>query len=427
MNFYIKIKKNLIIMNEKKQLFTFSIFTIILISSIGMNITIPVYATTPPSHYSTPQSVIYSVDVNFTIKDTGGHLNRYNVILPRYDNRAPTSPMWHDSPPYQESTLLYHNIANSGQTPFLWIDDYNNTYDHFNVTNLDGTLKLSQHYNITLNEVIFSNITDTDIGIYDWDDIIFNLYCNGTDAIYNITDPDLIYASNTLTGINPTDNPIVKAKKIYDWVSGYLTYQVFDEDMGASWAYDHHLGDCSEYSSLMITLLRIQNIPARKVTGFVVSNNPGLRPSVGQVFNFYFDPLSGGNMLGHAWVEYYVENIGWIPADPTWAGPQYNYFNRIDYLRITDCVGSNWTIPLMDDNPYTEFPFLCILNDSFYTVGHQPSILYSLKLTVSDVNLNPDYLMLIIIVAVVIGVVVVITLLIFLAVKKSRNKKISYY
>ncbi|MBN1216394.1 MAG: transglutaminase domain-containing protein [Candidatus Lokiarchaeota archaeon] len=406
-------------MKEKKQLFTFSIFIIILISSIGINITIPAYATTPPSHYSTPQSVKCSVEVNFTISDTAGTKD-YNVILPRFDNIVPTSPMWGDTPPYQESTLLYHNISPIPYNYFLWTDRFNNTYDHYNKTNLNGNLKLSQHYNITLNEVIFSNITDSDIGEYDWNDNIFSLYCNTTEEFYNIRDTDLIYASNNLTGINPTDNPIKKAERIYNWVSNYLTYDdSLVKEMGASWAYDNHRGDCSEYSSLMITLLRIQHIPARKVTGYVISNNPNLKPSVGQKFNFFFNAKTGdGNLLGHAWVEYYVENIGWIPADPTWAGSNQNYFNRIDYLRFTDNVGANWTIPPFPD-VYGEFPFPYITATS----GADPSsVMYTMDVTVLETNLNPDNFMMIIIIAVIIGVVVVVTALVFLAVKKSKNR-----
>jgi transglutaminase-like putative cysteine protease len=36
----------------------------------------------------------------------------------------------------------------------------------------------------------------------------------------------------------------------------------------------------------MVTLLRIQGIPARKVTGFLISADANLQPTVGQVFNF---------------------------------------------------------------------------------------------------------------------------------------------
>jgi len=89
--------------------------------------------------------------------------------------------------------------------------------------------------------------------------------------------------------VSPSDNPVEKAEKICNWVSSNIVYNglLDKQEKGALWAYTNLQGDCSEFSSLMVTLLRIQGIPARKISGFVISNYPPTRPAVGNTWNFH--------------------------------------------------------------------------------------------------------------------------------------------
>jgi transglutaminase-like putative cysteine protease len=192
----------------------------------------------------------------------------------------------------------------------------------------------------------------------------------------------LINAYNSEIGISESDNPIQKAKKIIDWIAENINYEVQASERGASWAYNNKKGDCSEYADLLITLLRIGKIPARKVTGFVLSTQIPFRPSVGEIYTYSFSD-SEDSLLGHAWVEYFVPNIGWIATDPTWYTGGGNYFNKIDYQRFGFNVGQWFYYPPSENvSEYINPP----PNYSSATDS------YVFKVTVLETNYAPDYL-----------------------------------
>lgn len=68
-------------------------------------------------------------------------------------------------------------------------------------------------------------------------------------------------------------------------------------------------GDCGNLSSVFITLLRMQGIPARHLMGF--------RPD--------------GSL--HVWADFYLQNYGWIPVDVTYKHdyPTGDYFGNIKF------------------------------------------------------------------------------------------------
>ncbi len=67
-------------------------------------------------------------------------------------------------------------------------------------------------------------------------------------------------------------------------------------------------GYCSHFATLMTYILRAQNIPARYVTGYYVSD-------LKKVSNLYGAVVNQSEY--HAWVEVYFDGIGWLTFDPT--------------------------------------------------------------------------------------------------------------
>ncbi len=51
---------------------------------------------------------------------------------------------------------------------------------------------------------------------------------------------------------------------------------------------------------------------------------------------------SNNEILGHAWVEYYISGLGWIASDPTWGN---GYFSNIDFLRFSLNNGAWFFLP----------------------------------------------------------------------------------
>lgn len=60
-------------------------------------------------------------------------------------------------------------------------------------------------------------------------------------------------------------------------------------------------GVCQDFAHVLLVLLRMINIPARYVSGYVCPNKSGLR----------------GEGATHAWVEAFIPEYGWLGLDPT--------------------------------------------------------------------------------------------------------------
>ncbi len=422
-------------MKVKKTFFILFLFIFPWIFSTTLTISTPteffnqslpkLFASNGVSNFNITQSVKYQVEIDFTLTHNSGPSN-YWFKFSRLNDRQPNSLLTQYCPPYQESDLLYTNIVGSLNPPYLLKDEFNNTYDLFNSSlSYHQSVSLSQKYNITLNEITFQNIDDSDIGPYNTSDEICDLYCKN-ETYYEGYNSTLIAVSNNI--VDETDNPVEKAEKICNWVSNYLTYDgsLPAEEIGALAAYNTGGGDCSEFSSLMITLLRIQNIPARKVIGFCISANPSTEPYPGKVWTFRAYRTGGNsysNFLGHAWVEYYVPNIGWIACDPTWHSGGYDYFNRIDFLRFNLNIGQWFSIPMFVDK-VSEFPHPSIV---FYETASFDYI-YQFKVTVLDSEFTRiDQFPIMMITLIIIGAIIVALVAITLTMKRKRKKDIVYY
>lgn len=102
-------------------------------------------------------------------------------------------------------------------------------------------------------------------------------------------------------------NPILAARKIYDWELKNVEYWVKDPDnkkaspVGSTlYTLEKRTGNCTDFHSLWTSLARAEGIPTRMVYG-----------------SFMKAELDGKDkdQSYHCWPEFYAPGVGWVPHD----------------------------------------------------------------------------------------------------------------
>ncbi|MES9991483.1 MAG: DUF3488 and transglutaminase-like domain-containing protein [Candidatus Thiodiazotropha sp.] len=158
-------------------------------------------------------------------------------------------------------------------------------------------------------------------------------------------DPRIIELSKGVA--EPYDNQFAKAIALEQFLRNNYDYD-FDSIFTSQqhtplsrFLFETKKGHCEYFASALAIMLRTQGIPSRLVTGFSATNQ---NPLTG-----YYDIYA---LDGHAWVEAYVDEIGWLELEPTayYDGPavdnetlsadQINdYVER--QLRLQDAMGDS--------------------------------------------------------------------------------------
>lgn len=105
--------------------------------------------------------------------------------------------------------------------------------------------------------------------------------------------------------INGEKNPYLKAKKIYEFVNTYLTYDYTEGNKGAFNALITSKGICEDYADLFVAMARAVGIPSRVVFGYL--EEPKNITEQNKDISY----------ARHAWVEYFLPEYGWVVSEPT--------------------------------------------------------------------------------------------------------------
>lgn len=112
--------------------------------------------------------------------------------------------------------------------------------------------------------------------------------------------------------IGDEKNPLLKAKKIYEWITSHVTYSFVRQYITLpnipEYAATGLKGDCGIQASLFITMCRIAGIPADWQAGL------------------YTNPIDVGN---HDWARFYIEPYGWLFADCSFGGGAYRAGSKL--------------------------------------------------------------------------------------------------
>jgi transglutaminase-like putative cysteine protease len=141
-------------------------------------------------------------------------------------------------------------------------------------------------------------------------------------------------------------DPIVKARHIYDYVVSTMKYDKSGEGWGrgdAVWACSSKRGNCTDFHSLFIGMMRASGIPARFEIGFPLP-----------------EAKTGGDIPGyHCWAEFYLQGSGWIPVDASEASknPEKRdyFFGAHDANRVFFTYGRDVHLPEQQGEPLNYF------------------------------------------------------------------------
>jgi transglutaminase-like putative cysteine protease len=118
---------------------------------------------------------------------------------------------------------------------------------------------------------------------------------------------------------------IQKARHIYDYVLATMRYDKSGEGWGrgdAIWACTSKRGNCTDFHSVFIGMMRSSGIPARFEIGFPLP-----------------EAKTEGDIPGyHCWAEFYLDGVGWVPVDASeaWKNPAKRdfFFGAHDTNRV---------------------------------------------------------------------------------------------
>ena len=139
-----------------------------------------------------------------------------------------------------------------------------------------------------------------------------------------------VIAELAAQGTRGIQDPLEKARAIYNYVIATMRYDKSGTGWGngdAIWACTAKRGNCTDFHSLFIGMMRAAGIPARFEIGF---------PLPADQYN--------GTVSGyHCWAQFYVAPYGWIPVDASeaWKHPDKKdyFFGAHDDNRLQFTVG----------------------------------------------------------------------------------------
>jgi transglutaminase-like putative cysteine protease len=153
-----------------------------------------------------------------------------------------------------------------------------------------------------------------------------------------------------VTGSRP--GTVAKAKAAYDYFFTNMRYDKTGSGWGrgdAVWACDSKRGNCTDFHSPFIGVLRADGIPARFDIGFPLPENK-----------------DKGDIPGyHCWAEFYAPKTGWIPVDisEAWKAKEKQdyFFGSIDANRVQFSTGRDIMLSPKQDGPalnYFVYPYV---------------------------------------------------------------------
>jgi hypothetical protein len=219
-----------------------------------------------------------------------------------------------------------YNLGNISQSPYQKDISYEIIGEGATIQkNADGTTNLAVNTSVSKDKPKTFKVIRTlesyelnynyDLSTTSNNYYLFNEYGKYTSPSIGIQSDNSLIINKANELFSGLTNPYDKAKKAYEFVVSYMKYDYGVFSSGdALYALRGGIGVCSDYSKLMVALLRASGVPARMVSGYRIDD----------AYDFASTNIINTEPLAHGWVEFYLPDYGWIIAEPTVGGIVYN-------------------------------------------------------------------------------------------------------
>lgn len=241
--------------------------------------------------------------------------------------------------PRPEDTPSQRNVRISASDPQPFMPNYKGSILH----QLEN-LKTGQAVSLSHQFIFYGHTTTTKINASavkqyrNTNSPFFQKY-TAADQLVPSTEPAIAAKAAEIVG--KEKNPYLKAKKMYTWLVANIAYEKnANPDRAAAVALAEKKGDAYDMTILFCALARASGIPALPNAGILIDTSRNSRI--------------------HWWAEFWLEDFGWVPADPAvgagFPGPGREtpaekndwYFGNLDANHIVYSRGWN------DQKPMTQ-------------------------------------------------------------------------
>ncbi|MFZ3211804.1 MAG: transglutaminase domain-containing protein [Terriglobales bacterium] len=328
---------------------------------------VPAFAAKAPQ--TPPKQASFHVSNTFTVKVPKG---------------AKSVRIWFAVPQEDAYSIVRNfNVISDHAVRYRW-DSWENRVGYVDIENPTGEqVILKEEFDLTRTEVR-NTINSADTRPLTEDERAA-LAAYLQPSKYVVVNDEIRKLAASITG--GETNPVVAARKLYDWTYKNVNYWVKDpEHLKASpvgstdYCLRSKTGNCTDFHSLFASLAISSGIPTRMVYGSL------LKPT-----------LNGMEVDAsyHCWIEFFAPRLGWLPLDASLAniyaeeiplndkntklvelttstgyhGPDKSkveyYFGNLDERRVVWSVGRDLIMqPPQDDGPVNSLPKMYVEIDA---------------------------------------------------------------
>ena len=239
------------------------------------------------------------------LKYSGTQFTRIYSVLP-----IPVSNNYQDIASLEASGCTRASCPD-GVNSYFWKDVQSSSIP------ASGEFVISESFDATVYKVTVDFSKIKDIQPYDKTSQECVKYLERDDAgLIDPTNAKIASTANTLW--DEAHGDIIEyARKCFVWTHSNMKYGNMNTGLHPiSELMTTMTGDCGNYTSVFVSLLRAKGIPARHV---VMVH--------GKLDEF------------HVRAEFFIPGYGWIPADPTWGGDNFGVFDG-DYIVMAKGIGT---------------------------------------------------------------------------------------